>query len=440
MIHRPSVLRHAAATVRRLGVVAAARRSLWVARREGVQGIWHRLRPAAATAPASAAPSPVVAAGARTGANLVGHPYGALGMGEHVRKSAQAFDAAGVPFVIVNTFRQRGPHGDKFQEFPLHARISEDNPYPVSVFHLNADEMALASAHLGDAFFRNRYNIGYWAWELAHFPDPWCAAFRYFYEIWAPSRFIQQAVAEKSPHRVHHMPLAVEFATGAPLPRSHFGLPPDKFLFLFYFDFTSYVTRKNPFGPIAAFRMAFAGARRHDAALVIKVNGMEQRPEAYQAFLAALGEHRDDVILLDRVMTDHEVRSLVADCDCFVSLHRSEGFGRGLAEAMYCGKPVIATGYSGNMDFTHEDNALLVDYTLVPVREGEYPFHEGQLWADPDVTNAAEHMQRVVADRAFATRIGARAAEYIRAHHSFHAVGARYARAVERIGRHLAGR
>ncbi|MFO1413384.1 MAG: glycosyltransferase family 4 protein [Burkholderiales bacterium] len=435
-----SLIRNCASAVRRLGIVGVMRRAHWVFRREGLHGIAMRLRKP------RLAPAPIAepqAAGARghppaaMGANLVGHPYGALGMGEHIRKSAQAFAAAGVPFVIVNTFRQLGPHGDKFLEFPFRSRIVEENPYPISIFHLNADEMPLASAHLGEAFFANRYNVGYWAWELSKFPDAWCSAFRYFYEIWAPSRFIQQAVADKAPGPVIHMPLAVEFATAATLPRRHFGLPEGKFLFLFYFDFTSYVTRKNPFGPLNAFRMAFGNADRGDVALVIKANGMEQRPEAYRAFLDAIGDPGDAVILLDRVMTDHEVRSLVAVCDCFVSLHRSEGFGRGLAEAMYCGKPVIATGYSGNMDFTHEDNSLLVDYTLVPVREGEYPFPEGQIWAEPDTAQAAEHMQRLVADRALGGRIGARAADYIRTHHSFRAIGERYHRRLLKIGAHL---
>lgn len=427
--------------VRRLGVLGATRRTWWVLRREGVRGVVARIRGYApaepdAVTPAAAVPRPHSAPGrpAVAGANLVGHPYGALGMGEHIRKSAQAFAAADVPFVIVNTFRQVGAHGDKFPEFPFISRITTENPHPVSVFHLNADEMPLASAHLGEAFFAGRYNIGYWAWELARFPDAWCSAFRFFDEIWAPSRFIQQAVADKAPCPVVYMPLAVEFASAASLPRAHFALPEDKFLFLFYFDFTSFVTRKNPFGPLAAFRMAFGAGRHADVALVIKANGMEQRPEAYREFLAAIGDQGGSVILIDRVMTDHEVRSLVANCDCFVSLHRSEGFGRGLAEAMYCGKPVIATGYSGNMDFTHEDNALLVDYTLIPVRAGEYPHPEGQIWADPDVEQAADYMRRLVADPGIGRRIGARAAEYVRTHHSFRAIGERYHRRLTRIG------
>lgn len=294
--------------------------------------------------------------------------------------------------------------------------------------------MKLASAHLGPEFFAGRYNIGYWAWELARFPDAWCSAFAFFDEVWAPSRFIQQAVAEKAPCPVVHMPLAVDFPVGTRLSRAHFGLPDDRFLFLFYFDFTSYMARKNPFGPLAAFRKAFPAGRHARASLVIKLNGMDQKPADYRRFMDELGDAHDDVVLIDKVMTDLEVRNLVQCCDAFVSLHRSEGFGRGLAEAMYFGKPVIGTAYSGNLDYMNPDNSCLVDAVLVPVREGEYPFPDGQLWADADVEQAADHMQRLVGEPSHAAAIGARAAAYMRAQHGFAAIGARYRRRLAQLG------
>jgi glycosyltransferase involved in cell wall biosynthesis len=425
------------AVVRRLrthGVTGALRKAVWIARREGVAGLLGRMRAWRETGRAVATRrAPAIAAG-EDGINLVGHPYGALGMGEHIRKSAEAFAAAGIAFDIVNTFNQVGPHGGKFGEFPHLDRITQDARHRVSLFHLNADEMKLASAHLGQPFFQGRYNIGYWAWELARFPEAWYPAFEFFDEIWAPSRFIQQAVANAAPCPVVHMPLAVDFSATHPLPRRHYGLPERKLLFLFYFDFTSYVARKNPYGPLAAFRKAFADPDRDDVALVIKLNGMEQRPDDYARFREAMREQGRGVILLDRIMTDHEVRNLVRNCDCFVSLHRSEGFGRGLAEAMYYGKPVIGTGYSGNLDFMNPDNACLVDYLLVPVQPGEYPHPEGQLWADPDVEQAASYMRAIRNDAALRQRLGARAAEFMRAHHSFAATGARYRRRLARLG------
>jgi glycosyltransferase involved in cell wall biosynthesis len=129
---------------------------------------------------------------------------------------------------------------------------------------------------------------------------------------------------------------------------------------------------------------------------------------------------------MDRVLTDRETKSLIKLCDCFLSLHRSEGFGRGLAEAMYLGKPVIATGYSGNLDFTNEHNSCLVDYRLIPVRDHEYPFASGQKWADPDIEHAVWFMKRVVNEPQYAQTLGRHAAGFIKTYHSPSAVGAKY--------------
>ena len=257
---RDTILPTMAMKLRLLGIAGTARRAMWILRREGIAGVVQRMRRWRQN-PASNAGTQLVVPGHHGGANLVGHPFGALGMGEHIRKSSHAFAAAGVPFVLVNTFNQVGSYADKYPEFPYFERITRDNPYPVSVFHMNADEMPLASAYLGEGFFKDRYNIGYWAWELSKFPDAWSAAFDFFDEVWAPSRFIQQALADKTTKPVIHMPLAVEFASDAPMSRTHFGLPHNKFLFLFYFDFTSYVTRKNPYATLRAFRTAFESAR-----------------------------------------------------------------------------------------------------------------------------------------------------------------------------------
>lgn len=421
--------------VRAHGLLGFLRKAVWIARREGASGLAGRVRGWRDVAPDRVVTEVSAVEAKGDGVNLVGHPYGALGMGEHIRKSAEAFAAAGVPFAIVNTFRQVGAHAGKFREFPYLDRIGDAHPYRVSIFHMNADEMKLASAHLGDAFFSGRYNIGYWAWELARFPAAWHSSFTYFDEIWAPSRFIQQAIAACAPCPVIHMPLAVEFSTVDALPRRHYGLPERKLLFLFYFDFTSYIARKNPRGVLTAFRMAFPNPEREGVALVMKLNGMEQRPEEYAILREELGEQHPGVILLDRVMTDHEMRNLVHVSDCFVSLHRSEGFGRGLAEAMYYGKPVIGTAYSGNLDFMSPDNSLLVDCVLVPVRPGEYPHPDGQVWAEPDLEHAAACMRSVANDPALRARLGTRGTQTMKTHHSFAAIGARYRRRLERLGR-----
>ena len=127
------------------------------------------------------------------------------------------------------------------------------------------------------------------------------------------------------------------------------------------------------------------------------------------------------------------MKNLVRCCDCFVSLHRSEGFGRGMAEAMYLGKPVIGTGYSGNLDFMNEENACLVRYKLKDVEEGQYPYGEGQVWAEPDMDHAMYLMQKLLADRDYGRKLGSVASRHMRQFFSYRAIGLRYQGRIESI-------
>ena len=188
--------------------------------------------------------------------------------------------------------------------------------------------------------------------------------------------------------------------TDPALTRSHFALPEDRFLFYFGFDFRSFVARKNPEAAIAAFQAAFPPGD-DGVGLVIKTLGGADKPDALAALNARVATD-PRIVLRDQEYAGAEHATLVQRCDCYVSLHRSEGFGRGPAEAMLLGKPVIATAYSGNMDFMTAENSLLVDYRLMPVRPGEYPGWEGQEWADPDIEQAARHMQAVRSEPALA--------------------------------------
>jgi len=366
---------------------------------------------------------------------LVGHPYGVSGRGEDVRTTARAFARTGMPFAICNTFGEYGKEtGVMHRDFSLMDRITKENRYKCNIFHINADEMDHAWRHLGDEFFAGRYNIGYWAWELSEFPNAWLPAFKLVDEIWAPSRFTQQAMSEKAPCPVIRMPLGVELPDETAYSRADLGLPEGTFLFLFFFDFTSYLARKNPWATISAFKRAFGADVGANVGLVIKTNGMALRPEEARHFLDAAELDDPRIVVLDKVMEDREIRGLVRACDCFVSLHRSEGFGRGPAEAMYYGRPVIVTGYSGNLDFTNELNACIVDYTLVPVKEGEYPHGGGQIWADADVEQAAWYMRRLVAEPGYGAGLGKMAADTIRSQCGTEAVGRRYGARLDRLG------
>lgn len=363
------------------------------------------------------------------GVNLIGYAHAELGMGEHVRMSAAAFSETTVPFGVVNfnigvQSRQKASLD--------HGALSESNRYRANLFHINADQMLLAFSHLGRSFFERRYNIGYWAWELAKCPEEWVPVFGMVDEIWAPSRFIQNAFAERTNLPVVYMPLCVTLPAVPKYSRKYFGLPEEPFLFLFTFDFFSYIDRKNPFASILAFQEAF-DRNRNDVGLVIKVMNGDVKSADWGRMVQLIdGDPR--IVVVNRNMDRSEILGLFDVCDCFVSLHRSEGFGRGPAEAMYLGKPVIVTNYSGNTDFTLPDNSCLVDFQLVAVGKGQYPFEEGQVWADPSVEHAAWYMNKCVTDSEYCQRLGRAGADYIHNHYNQRLIGGMYQQRLSELG------
>ncbi len=376
-------------------------------------------------------PNPADATGSedRVGAQLIGYPRAELGMGEHVRLSAKALDSVGFPFSIydfsVNVVaRQQDDRAVKW--------LSTDSSYPVNIFHINADQMTIAGEALGPAFFENRYNIGYWAWELSRFPREWDPAIAMVDEIWTPSRFIRDAIIDRTEKPVHWMPLAVHVTPPPHVDRAFFHLPEDVFLFLFSFDFASFRSRKNPEAIIEAFVAAFPEGTE-PVALVIKTLAHEHYAEEL-AFLKRLAASDPRIRVMDIVLSHEEIAGLTNVCDCYVSLHRSEGFGRGMAEAMHLGKPVIATGYSGNVDFMTPATSCLVDYSLVPVKDGEYPHSEGQVWAEPDVAQAAEYMRRLSTERPYAANLGREARRHLVSKFSTEAVGHRIRKRLFELG------
>ncbi|EXJ16679.1 hypothetical protein D779_3993 [Imhoffiella purpurea] len=443
----PSLLNRIRNARRRHGGLRPLARAVWrFARERGAGALLRRLdarsgleAPSSAQGPDQSVPLPggrprdPVWLAQPPGVLLVGHPYLISGRGEDVRMAANALAATGIPFHIRNTFDAGEEHRPRLARFAHFDRLSRSASHRANLFVLNADEMIPARNHLGPELCDSGYRIGYWAWELSRFPDAWSPALDLVDEIWAPSRFIQQAIAEKTRRPVVRMPLVVDPEPGD-LPRSHFGLPDDRFLFLFFFDFSSFVARKNPWAAIEAFERAFPGSEREGVGLVIKLNGGQLRPDDYRAFLEHEAIRRPGVWVIDQILSDREIRGLMNGCDAFVSLHRSEGFGRGPAEAMHYGKPVIVTGYSGNLDFCNDLNACVVDHTLVAVGEGEYPHGEGQLWAEADVDQASWYMRRLVSERAFAERIADAGARSIREFNGAVAVGRRYAARLDALG------
>jgi glycosyltransferase involved in cell wall biosynthesis len=362
------------------------------------------------------------------GANLIGYAHAELGMGEHVRMSAAALQDTSVDFGVVNFNVGVASRQEAAVD---HGKMVHGNPHAANIFHINADQMLLAYCHLGRQFFTNRYNIGYWAWELAKCPAAWLPVINMVDEIWAPSRFIKTAFEEVSDVPVVLMPLCVTLPAFQTLPRRTFGLPDNAYVFLYTFDFFSFLDRKNPFAAIRSFKRAFPRSRE-DVRLVLKImNGDPGKPLWHLMESLIDGDPR--IVIINRTMRRDELLALFETSNCFISLHRSEGFGRGPAEAMYLGKPVIVTNYSGNTDFTLADNSCLVDYRLIPVEAGQYPLHEGQVWADADVDHAAWYMRRLCDDPSFGDSIGARGRAFVKTNFSQRAVGEMYATRLRKL-------
>jgi len=238
----------------------------------------------------------------------------------------------------------------------------------------------------------------------------------------------------KSPRPVLTMPHAISFARPTGDLHTRFGLPADKFLFLFLYDLNSYSARKNPQAVLAAFHRAVAAspAFASQAALVIKVQNTAENPADFAALQAAVAD-LPGTVLITGTLPREEIYALEAACDCFVSLHRAEGFGLAVAESMYLGKPVISTDWSATAEFVNHDNGCPVRCTLTTIEQTHGPYTKGQTWAEPDVAHAAEWMQRLCADRALAARLGAAGRVTIETRFSPAAIGARYRRRLESL-------
>jgi glycosyltransferase involved in cell wall biosynthesis len=360
------------------------------------------------------------------GVNIFAYVRGQFGLAEGARLYAKALLAEGYP-VAIHDIAIVIPHEMDDTSLDLHLR--EETPYDINLIFVNPDYLDEAIANIGRERLRGRYTIGCWFWELEVFPEEWLPALQHVDEIMVSTSFIEKAVKRVTEKPVWHVPLPVCEVHDSGLTRSDFGLDNDAFVFLNSFDFNSFLVRKNPLAVIEAFRRAFADDLSEVRLLIKSSNGHRYPAELQELLNAAAADRR--IIVRDDVIDRGHVQALQRCVDAYVSLHRAEGFGLGLAECMRLGKPVVATAWSGNMDFMTSDNSCLVDYQLVPVGDGEYFQHAGQRWAEPSIVHAAEQMRRLVEDREFATKIGAQAALDICDRLSPHATAERIIRRLE---------
>ena len=269
----------------------------------------------------------------------------------------------------------------------------------VWILHCNPVEAEPVLLNMPLELWSSRYRIGYWAWEQPKLPRSWIRLARLYHEIWTPSEFVARSVR---PHArcVRVMP---HYVSLRPTPSP--GRQPNKSLRIVVMaDARSTLSRKNPAGAVEAFCRAFP-TPSDDIQLVIKIVAPQADPLGMQDLFSRVGR-RSDIEVIVRALTDEETQSFLAKSDIVVSLHRAEGFGLVLAEAMALSKPVVATGWSGNMDFMGDSlRDVLVPYQMERVRDptGRY---KGGFWAEPDITAASQIIRRLARDPAERARIG----------------------------------
>ena len=358
--------------------------------------------------------------GVGEGLNLVGYFRGEAGLAESVRTMAGTCYAKDIKVNIqdagvIMEGRQNNRSMDRF--------LTSDNDQRTTLFYMNPDQLeSVWRRYFERGDLRGRRVISYWHWEIDKFPRKWQPALELVDEIWVASEFVEQLVKRVTDKPVVRIPHAIDVKILRPYSRTEFALPDDRFLFLFNFDFYSFADRKNPWATIEAFRRAFPISEDR-VGLVIKCHHGERHLEKF-ILLQELADHDPRITILDCLLSREEMYGLQSVCDAYVSLHRSEGFGLGMAECMALGKPVIGTGYSGNLEFMDSENSCLVNYTLIPVKPGQFIYYEpGWMWADPDVDHAAKYMVRLFEDPDYRQRISDRAAADMAARYNHQTVG-----------------
>lgn len=323
------------------------------------------------------------------GVELAGHLKAAVGAGEAARRYLDALRAVGVR---VHARDVPLPGRDQAMAPLTRGRRVGRTGTRFNLLCLQPEQLIPYLRSGSAPPLKGRRNVGLWSWEVDVVPTSWAEAAPQVDEIWACSEFAARHIRAATDARVLAVlhPLATTAPPPAPAQRTCV------FRVLVIFDYLSTLERKNPLGAIAAYRRAFAPS--DGAQLVVKSMNGAHRPERRgEVELAAAG--RDDILLRDETISSAERDALVESCDCLLSLHRSEGFGLALAEAMAAGKPVVATAYGGNTEFMDGDNSYLVPYELTLVGAGVEHYPAQATWAEPSVSRAADALREIFGDR-----------------------------------------
>lgn len=342
--------------------------------------------------------------------------------GEAARRSLQA---GAIPVATVAWGNWRLANGE-----PALPRFRSPAPYAVNLCHVAAEATQEFVGTVGEAVLKGRYSIGSWNWETERFPECWDRAFDFFHELWVPTTFVQQAVGQRAPIPVVVMPESVEVELPPGDFRQRFGIPADRFAVFCQFDATCSMERKNPLGAIGSLKAMASGGRR--PFLVLQLDSPHAHPEAVARVRGEIGDL--DCRILDGGLSRQETWGVIGACETVLSLHRSEGSGRLLAEAMALGKPVVATGYSGNLDFMGLENSFPVRYDRRALARDLGPYPAGTVWAEPDLRHAAEILCALYDQPALGRGVGERARADVSERRSAAAIGQRMRARLQSLG------
>lgn len=361
---------------------------------------------------------------ATPGANVIGHFCYPSGLRVSTESLVTALALNGIPTSL------RDVRTDA-KDDPCHSDFRGVESHDITVLHVQPEPLLDTAYERADLFERmpRPYRIGYWYWEFDSIPETWVAHAQKVDEVWAATEFVARGLRARLSQPVRTLFPGVQLAPYVRREKSHFGLSEAPFTFLFVFHMMSVMERKNPLGLIRAFQEAFRADE--EVRLVLKTSFGDRHPEQFDLLRkAAAGSN---IVLINEVYTPDLLLSLMDACDAYVSLHRSEGLGLTMAEAMLMGKPVIATNFSGNVDFMDDDNSLLVSYELVKLGQPIPPYDADLEWAEPSIEHAAQLMRRVYDDQEWARALGARAKTSAETNLSLPRAGRKIAHRLEEI-------
>lgn len=364
------------------------------------------------------------------GINIIGEYSGISGLGESVRLNTLALQSVGVETSLINYIPWLKSDSDK--KDTQFTKFENATPHAINLININYNMFSEFMETIPADFLKGKYNIAQWAWEMQDPPDDVKQYFEFLDEIWVPSQFCADALSKISHLPIIKIPHPIHFELSNSTFVKPSNAPSNKFVFLTIFDYLSNIERKNTLAVIKAFNEAFNNDEK-DVVLIVKTINSDENKKDKILISEALNKN-PNIIIIDEKIPRGEILKLYQTCDVYISLHRSEGFGLTMAEAMYFGKPTIATAYSANIEFMNSFNSFLVDFILIP---DEGSLKKGSLWAEPNIQDAAEKMKFIHQNYALALVKGERAKNDIHEQLSLEKIGNRMKNRLTIIENHL---